>query len=173
MINFHHHNVLFFYPKNHPVTTPNHPLNLIRVFSPQMFSCVGLCYPTQHKSPSPIFLLKAASGEKKHLSHIVKKLPHPTPAASSRFRNFTLMREEEWRDEKQGEEVFDFCISILRFPPCKKGTERFPFDLYSPTVCVSKETTDVRGLLTSRRKNSEWSTDLITRRRRCLVGLQL
>lgn len=44
----------------------------------------------------------------------------------------------------------------MRFPPFWKKNQRFTFDLYSQSVCVSTDEADVRELLTS-----TWGEDVV------------
>lgn len=104
-------------------------------FSPQMFSCVGRC-PTQIPLPA---LPPQGSVCKKHLSNIVKNSHNPRQqhlAASA----ISHSGEEEWSDEKQGEEEFDSCISIFRFPPLlKEGGEIYIRFVFSDCVCQQRQ----------------------------------
>lgn len=150
---------VFFSPNNHPATSQNYLLNLTRVFSSDVFLCgtlLSYTYP-------PLCFPPRGGAWKENVSNIVKT---PTTHASSiqSLLQFHTQREEEWSDEKQGEERFDFCISIwgvFFFSSAGSGMR----DLHLICIlrlCVSAERRhDVRGLLSS---CGGKKTDLITRR---------
>lgn len=106
--------------------------------------------------------LSSANSHNPHWQH---------PAAFSRFHT-----QEEERNDETGRVYLlhrRFCLSLKK----KKGKKRFTFDLYSQTLCVSRQTTDVRRLLTrwGRKKNPKnTGPDLITRQSWCLeIATQL